>query len=54
MAIEPADDVFLDRARERSKKFALRNVVVKASTQIVADVGSELFARMIDGGQIRV
>src|SRR5438876_11136587 len=48
------DNAGLDRALERSKKFAVGNVVIQAVAQIVADVVNKLFARLMNPDRVPV
>ena len=52
MLVDPADNVCLDCALESSKKFAVRNVLVKAVPQIVGDIVNELFACLLNQDRV--
>ena len=52
MLVDLADNVCLNRALEHSKKMTVRNVIVKPGNQIVADVGYELFAFLLNQDRV--
>jgi hypothetical protein len=52
MLVDLADNVCLDRALECCEKFAVRNVVVQAAPQIVADIVNELFACLLNQDRV--
>src|SRR6476620_8078560 len=48
------DSISLDLAFESAKKLAVGNVIIETGTQIIADVGNESFARLINRTRVRI